>query len=294
MEIDYDYLIGISKDAVLYTSRKTTNILDGGYNSVYLGKSLDFHDLKEYTPGDDITSIDWKGSSRTDTLLVRRYIAEKKHSVLIIGDTGIKMDADTSKGEHKSDIALMEAGVIDYLLGRQGSDVGFVCSGERGEIYTPFMSGGISVEKLLHTYGETIFEEPLYDLNNTINGALRTFPSRRMIIFVITDMMGLKTVKSETLLRMTDKNDVYFICIEDASVSGRRVYDRIGENYIDGFMAGSRALRKAEKAERDTILNTFKYDALRNRVVFDKVCASSDVVEGIINMFERGHRGIYG
>ena len=140
MEIDYDYLIGISKDAVLYTSRKTTNILDGGYNSVYLGKSLDFHDLKEYTPGDDITSIDWKGSSRTGTLLVRRYIAEKKHSVLIIGDTGIKMDADTSKGEHKSDIALMEAGVIDYLLGRQGSDVGFVCSGgARRDIYALYV-----------------------------------------------------------------------------------------------------------------------------------------------------------
>lgn len=294
MEIDYDYLIGISKDAVLYTTRKTTNILDGGYNSVYLGKSLDFHDLKEYTPGDDITSIDWKGSSRTDSLLVRRYIAEKKHSVLIIGDTGIKMDADTPTGEHKSDLALMEAGVINYLLGRQGADVGFVCSGVRGEIYTPFRSGGISVEKLLHTYGENIFQESPSDLNNLIMGALRTFPARRMIIFVITDMSGLKTIESETLLRMSDKNDVYFICIDDASVSGRRVYDRIGENYIDGFMAGSRALRKAEKAERNNIINGFKYDALRNRVVFDRISASSDVVDGIINMFERGHRGIYG
>lgn len=294
MEIDYDYLIGICKDAVLYTSRKTTNILDGGYNSVYLGKSLDFHDLKEYSPGDDITSIDWKGSSKTGTLLVRRYIAEKKHSVLIIGDTGTKMDADTSSGEYKADIALMEAGVIDYLLGRQGADIGFVCSGVKGEIYTPFRSGGISVEKLLHTYGEAIFEDPSSDMNSLIMDALRTFPMRRMIIFVITDMAGLKTVKSETLLRMSDKNDVYFICLDDAYATGRRVYDRIGENYIDGFMSGSRKLRKAEKAERDNILNSFKLDALRNRVVFERTSSASGVVDGIINMFERGHRGIYG
>lgn len=294
MEIDYEYLAGISKDAVLYTARKTTNILDGGYSSVYMGKSLEFHDLKDYTPGDDITSIDWRCSSRTDSILVRRYVAEKKHSVLIIGDTGAKMDADTSAGDHKSDIALMTTGVLDYLLGRQGADVGFACSGMRGEIYTPFRPGGISVEKLLHTYGENIFEDPASDLNALLMDSLHTFAMRRMIIFVITDLMGLKTVTGETLLRMSDKNDVFFLCIDDAKVTGRRVYDRIGENYVDGFLSGSRALKKAEQRERDAILERFKADALRNRVVFEKIRTASDVVDSVITMFERGHSGIYG
>ena len=294
MEIDYDYLTGLCKDAVLYTSRKTTNILDGGFGSVYLGKSLDFHDLKEYTPGDDITSIDWKCSSRTDSILVRRSIAEKKHTVLIIGDTGVKMDAESSTGEYKADIALTEAGVIDYLLGRQGSDVGFACSGAKGEIYTPFASGGISVEKLLHTYGDMIFENPSSDLNSLIMDSLRAFSVRRMIIFVITDITGLKTVESKTLSQMTEKNDAYFICIDDAPISGKRAYERIGEFYIDGFMSGSRALRKAEKKERENILSGFKNDALRNRVVFESIRSGSDAVDSVLDMFERGRRGIYG
>jgi len=294
MEIDYDYLVGISKDAVLYTTRKTTNILDGGYSSLYMGKSLEFHDLKDYTPGDDITSIDWKCSSRTDSILVRRYIAEKKHSVLIIGDTGSKMDADTPKGDHKSDIALMTTGVLDYLLGRQGADVGFACSGKKGQLYTPFGSGGINVEKLLHTYGEAIFEDPESDMNSLIMDSLRAFITRRMIIFVITDLSGLKTVESETLLRMTDKNDVYFICIDDAPVTGRRVYDRVGENYVDGFLSGSRTLKKAEERERNSILERFKLDALRNRIVFERISRQSEVVDSVINLFERGHSGIYG
>ena len=294
MDIDYDYLIGISKDAVLYTSRKTTNILDGGYSSLYMGKSLEFHDLKDYAPGDDITSIDWKCSSRADSILVRRYIAEKKHSVLIIGDTGSKMDADTPKGDHKADIALMTAGVLNFLLGRQGADVGFACSGRKGEIYTPFRSGGASVEKLLHTYGEVIFEDPSSDMNSLIMDCLRAFSTRRMIVFVITDLAGLKTVASDTMLRLSDKNDVYFICVDDARVTGRRVYDRVGENYIDGFIAGSRSLRKAEERERNEILSRFKLDALRNRIVFDRIEKASDVVDKVIDMFERGHSGIYG
>jgi hypothetical protein len=115
-----------------------------------------------------------------------------------------------------------------------------------------------------------------------------------MIIFVITDLAGLKTVESETLLRMTDKNDVYFICIDDAMLTGRRVYDRIGENYVDGYIAGSRRLRKAEERERNAILDRFKTDALRNRIVFERIARQADVVDSVINMFERGHSGIYG
>ncbi len=294
MELDYEYLARISKDAVLYTSRKTTNILDGGYNSVYLGKSLEFHDIKEYSQGDDITSIDWKSSSRTDRLLVRRYIAEKKHSVLIIGDTGSKMDADTPTGDYKADIALMSMGVIGYLLGRQGADVGFACSGKRGITNTPFKAGGQCVEELLRTYGASIFDNPSSDMNGLIMNMLQAFPMRRMIMFVITDIAGLKAVKNETLSRMTERNDVYFICIDDASVTGRRVYDRVGEEYVSRFLAGSKALKKAEDAERDSIMSRFKLDALRNRVVLERVQTASDVVDTVLDLFERGHSGIFG
>lgn len=294
MELDYEYLARISKDAVLYTSRKTTNILDGGYNSVYRGKSLEFDDLKEYSQGDDITSIDWKSSSRADKLLVRRYIAEKKHSVLIIGDTGVKMDADTPEGDYKADIALMSMGVIGYLLGRQGADVGFACSGKSGITNTPFRSGGQCVEALLRTYGESVFDDPSYDMNGLIMNMLQSFPVRRMIVFVITDISGLKAVDGRTLSRMTERNDVYFICIDDAPVTGGRVYDRIGEEYIDRFLAGSRRLKKAEEAERNNILTRFKTDALRNRVVLGRIKTASEVVDTVLDLFERGRSGIFG
>lgn len=294
MELDYEYLARISKDAVLYTSRKTTNILDGGYNSVYRGKSLEFDDLKEYSQGDDITSIDWKSSSRTDKLLVRRYIAEKKHTVLIIGDTGAKMDADTPCGDYKADIALMSMGVIGYLLGRQGADVGFACSGEKGITNTPFRSGSQCIEELIRTYGSLVFENPRTDMNGLIMNMLQAFPMRRMIVFVITDISGLWAIDNMTLSRMTERNDVYFICIDDATVTGGRIYDRVGEEYIDRFLAGSRRLKKAEEEERNNILTRFKRDALRNRVVLERVQTASDVVDTVLNLFERGRSGIFG
>ncbi len=294
MEFNYDYLAKISRDAVLYTSRKTTNILDGGYNSVYRGKSLEFDDLKEYSQGDDITSIDWKSSSRNDKLLVRRYIAEKKHNVLVIGDTGLKMDADTSAGDSKADIALMSLGVISYLLGRQGSDVGFACQTATGSRNSSFRSGSDHMEELLRVYGEVMFDTAEPNVNSLIMNTLQSFPLRRMVIFVITDIAGLQTVDNVTLSRMTERNDVYFICIDDAFMTGGRIYDRVGKEYVNRFLAGSSKLRKAEVEQRASIMNRFKTDALRNRVVVGNVSTFADVIDMIMGLFERGRSGIFG
>ena len=214
--------------------------------------------------------------------------------MLVIADTGLKMDADTPKGSYKADIDLMSLGVISYLLGRQGSDVALAFAGKDGIITTPFKAGGVYVEELIHTYGNSVFAEHRTDMDQLIMNELQLFSMRRMVVFVITDILGLKTIKNDTLSRMTEKSDVYFICIDDAFATGGRVYDRIGESYIDRYFAGSRALKRAEKKERSRIMNRFKADALKNRVVLETVANEESVVDTVLNLFERGRSGIFG
>ena len=97
----YDYLDRIRRSVNLSTKRKTSNVLDGSFSSVFRGRSLEFEDLKEYDFGDNVHDIDWKSSSRTGRTLIRRYISEKKHNVLLVGDTGVKMTGHTSGCEQK-------------------------------------------------------------------------------------------------------------------------------------------------------------------------------------------------
>ena len=73
--MDYDYLSRIRANLTLYSKKKTANLLDGGFRSIFRGRSLDFDDLREYTYGDNVRDIDWKSSSKTGKTLVRRYIA---------------------------------------------------------------------------------------------------------------------------------------------------------------------------------------------------------------------------
>ena len=57
--MDYDNLSKIRAQVSLYTNRKTSNVLDGDFTSVFRGRSLDFDDLREYAYGDNIKDIDW-------------------------------------------------------------------------------------------------------------------------------------------------------------------------------------------------------------------------------------------
>ena len=120
--MDYDNLAKIRARVALYTGRKSSNILDGDFVSVYRGRSLDFDDLREYAVGDNIKDIDWKSSSKTGKTLVRRFIAEKKHNVLFVVDSGAKFCADTSAGEDKGALAVDIFGTIAYLVDKHGDD----------------------------------------------------------------------------------------------------------------------------------------------------------------------------
>ena len=95
------YITKIKANLSIYTKKKTSNILEGSYNSIYKGKSMNFEDLREYVIGDNIKDIDWKASARSNKILIKQYIAEKKHNILFILDTGKKMIADTIELESK-------------------------------------------------------------------------------------------------------------------------------------------------------------------------------------------------
>ena len=79
-----DYITKVKANISIYATQKTSSVLDGTYTSVYMGRSMNFEDLREYVPGDSIRDIDWKASSRSRNLLVKRYVAEKKHNILLL------------------------------------------------------------------------------------------------------------------------------------------------------------------------------------------------------------------
>ena len=94
----------------IYTTRATSRIIDGSYNSIYKGRSMNFDELREYVAGDDIKDVDWNATARSQKVLVRQYIAEKKHNIMLVLDTNRRMLANANETQEKKNVALMAAG----------------------------------------------------------------------------------------------------------------------------------------------------------------------------------------
>ena len=120
------YLNRIKSNISIYARKYSSSLLEGSYRSIYKGKSLNFDDLREYVVGDNVRDIDWKASARSRKLLIKQYIAEKQHNVMILLDTDRKMLAHSLDGDVKKEVALMTAGTIAYLCSKSGDAVGTI------------------------------------------------------------------------------------------------------------------------------------------------------------------------
>ena len=110
----------------IHANRRSTNLLEGEYAAITAGRSLDFDDLREYVPGDEVDDIDWKATARTGSPLVKRYKQTRRQDVILAVDTGRGMAAASQGGSPKRDVAILIAGALGYLSLRHGDAVGLI------------------------------------------------------------------------------------------------------------------------------------------------------------------------
>ncbi len=278
------YITKIKANLEIYTKRKTSNILDGSYNSIYKGKSMNFGDLREYVIGDNVKDIDWKASARSNKILIKQYIAEKKHNILFILDSGKKMLADTKDLDSKKEVALMCIGTISYLVDKHGDAISAICKGkERIKIF-PFKTGLYNIENILNFYERQIDSEN--NLENLIDYVLK-FIRRKMIIFIVTDIDGMSSISEETLKRLSLLHDVMFINISDAFMTANNSFDVDKGNYIPNYILEDEELRKIELEIKSKIYNETKEKFKKYKVTTTTINKQKDIVYDIFKLLER-------
>lgn len=284
-----NYINRIKVNITIYASKKTSNILDGEYKSIHKGRSMDFDDLREYIVGDDIKDIDWKSSARTGNLLIRRFHAEKKHNIMIIFDTGKKMLADTEKKLPKKEVALMSAGTIAYLANKHGDEVGALYNKENGISYSPFRTGINNIEKILYSYEKDAeLNNSASNLDKLLNYIIKNI-KKKMIIFVVTDLEGMESVSESTIKRLSVLNDILFINIGDAYMTGENAYDIDKDSYIPQMFLGNSQLYEIEKKVKEEIYTKCVEKFKKYKISETTINDNDEIVMKIINLLER-HR----
>jgi len=185
--------------------------LVGTYRSVFRGSGLDFEEVREYEPGDDIRSIDWNVTARMNAPYVKKYREERELNIYLavdVSSSGWFGTANVNKRELAADVAALLAVTALHNHDR----VGLVLFADGVREFLPPREGR---HHLLHLIRELLFAEPRRSRTEVASVAdfVANVTKKRNVVFVLSDFLD---VEFEAPLRaLGHKHDVIALILND-------------------------------------------------------------------------------
>jgi uncharacterized protein (DUF58 family) len=171
----------------LRTNRLVTEALGGQYHSVFKGQGMNFEEVREYQPGDEVRAIDWNVTARMNHPFVKKFVEERELTLMLVVDlsgSGLFGSGEQSKRELAAEIA----SVLAFSAIRNNDKVGLILFTEEVEQYIPPRKGRRHVLRVIR---EILCSEPRKRGTNLV-GALE-FLSRvirhRAIAVILSDFL---------------------------------------------------------------------------------------------------------
>lgn len=266
--------------------KATTRVLDGSYRSVYKGRSMNFDELREYVPGDDIKDMDWKASARSRKLLMRQYVAEKKHNLMLVMDTNCRMLADTETGQEKREVALLSAGTLAYLISRNGDYVGAMFETAASKQYFPCKTGLMNVEHILCHYDKEVTPDNKSDFNSVLQYILKNIRSH-MLLILVTDMEGVRSLTDMMLRRLLVMHDVLILTVSDMEMSGDRCFAVENNSYLPAFLSEDRKLLLRQQKRRNEIKEVCTEKLKKYGIAWVTIHQQDEIEEKLVELLNK-------
>ncbi|GAB3248545.1 DUF58 domain-containing protein [Nocardioides dilutus] len=199
----------------LQAHRRVLGLLEGEYAATLTGRGMELNDLREYVRGDDPKDIDWKASARHGDLLVKRFVAQRRHTVVLVVSTGRGMAAAATLEESKRDRAVEVAGIVGWLAVRQGDRVGAVSGSAAGHHVLPPGAGEAHLERALSAaYDAVSASGPEADLPALLRQVAQQV-RRRAIVLVVADDDEATPELEAALRRLVVQHELLMVTIGD-------------------------------------------------------------------------------
>ena len=249
--------------------RRLDGLLQGDYRSLFYGHGLDFADLREYQPEDDVRYIDWNVTARMDTPYVRQYVEDREVVAWFLLDLSPSVDFGLAK-HPKRGVLIDFVATLARLLTRHGNRVGaiFASGGDRIERTIPAHGGRNQVLRLVNDLMKQphLTQSPFTNLSPLIEGGLHTIKSRSLV-FIISDFisepgwerpLSLLNQRHEVLAirlwdpREVDLPDIGPIVMEDAETGEQLYVDTHDKKFRQRF-------KEAAQKRAADLTQTFKH-----------------------------------
>ncbi len=245
----------------------------GEYHSVFRGRGMNFEEVREYQPGDEIRAIDWNVTARLGTAYVKKFTEERELTVLLVVDVSASGDFG-SRSQSKRELAAEVACLLGFSAIRNNDKVGLLLFTDVVELFIPPKKGRSHTLRIIR---EILFHQPqrrgtapaeaLDYLNKVI--------TRRAVVFFISDFQAPDFSQALAISgrrhdfiavhvedeREVDLPDVGIIMLQDAETG-----EQIELNTADkSVRARVRAQAEAEREDLFRLLRRNNIDAISLR-----------------------------
>ncbi|MCF7855348.1 MAG: DUF58 domain-containing protein [Candidatus Pacebacteria bacterium] len=193
------------------TRRIVDDITAGAYHSVFKGRGIEFEEVREYIPGDDVRSIDWNVSARFGRPFIKKFVEERELTVLLLVDISASGDFG-SQGRSKNEMAAEIAALLAFSAIRNNDQVGLLTFTTQRELFIPPRKGRRHVLRLVRELLANERREEGTDIGGILETAMHLLP-RRAVVFLISDM--LDSAFEQQLRIMNNRHDVVAMRVTD-------------------------------------------------------------------------------
>jgi uncharacterized protein (DUF58 family) len=195
----------------IQTSRLVSDTMAGEYHSTFKGRGMEFSEVREYVPGDDIRSIDWNVTARMNKPYVKQYVEERELTVMLVVDVSASLGFSSAQ-QMKSEIAAELSAVLALSAIRNNDKVGLILFSDRIEKYIAPKKGKSHVLRVIREVLTSRAEGRGTDINAACE-FLRSAVRKKAVVFLLSDFM---TDGYQKLLRIVARrHDLITINLKD-------------------------------------------------------------------------------
>ncbi|MHC4943235.1 MAG: DUF58 domain-containing protein [Planctomycetota bacterium] len=172
----------------IVANRAVNDLFAGQYQSVFRGRGMEFDEVREYQPGDDVRTIDWNVTARAGNAYIKRFCEERELTVLFLVDISAS-GAFGSLSQSKLEMVVEVAALLMFSALKNNDKVGLVLFCDQVLEYFPPRKGK---QNVLHLIRELISAEPVARDTNLEEALefLNRVHKRRSVVFLISDFIG--------------------------------------------------------------------------------------------------------
>jgi uncharacterized protein (DUF58 family) len=201
------------------TRRLVNDSLAGSYHSVFKGRGMDFDEVREYSPGDEVRTIDWNVTARAGRTFVKKFTEERELTIFLLVDISASGNFGSGAAS-KRDLAAELASVLAFSAIRNSDKVGLLLYTDRVERYLPPKKGRRHVLRVVR---DILYHEPQGRLTDSVKAldVVNHVLHRRAIVFLISDFQSptdatLARAGLRRAMRQTNRrHDLIAVHIED-------------------------------------------------------------------------------